>query len=1103
MKRRFALCIAIILSVIIAATFSSCNLTEKDPIDLSGSDISIQFTNKKPFEYDGFAKTPNFNVLDGYKIIEEYYAGTPNDNIVVEYSDNVEVGTATVTITAGASGKFSGATTAHFEITSSSNQKTATDFDSLKEMLNGGRYSDIILGGNIIVPEGESLTVASGVVLDASGYAFVNNGTVTVDGELLFNESGEGSGLSNSGTFKNNGKVFVCVCAGNTQTFVNDGTFENAGEMYVNGTTSHRIDAVNKGEFKNAGRLNLNASADFYNHGSFENNGDVKISTGGKFYTDSEVSGKSVAGASRRYPIEEFNVSLGYASVGYDGKEKTPSVMFKKDGVKVDYDDYTVTYTDNVETGTAKAIICATKDSDALTGEITLTFSIVKGIITVDDAEEFYAAVVNTNYAEINVVCPESAASFFQKEFTVPEGMTINVSAHKRESFNGNVINNGKIVFKSTYGFTVYGTLVNNGEIIADNLNNIGTVQNDGSMALGADTSYCGRFINNGIFTLAENAILYAGYLSKDGGEFVNNGSVTSDGKIYLTQSLTNNGTFENAGDIFVFSTAGVYVDRTISNSGNVYLNAESNAFSGGYIKVKEAIENSDIVLTGTESLYYDGKVKEPEITVAGGNADKFSITYIKGVTPVANPVNAGEYTLRVTFDELSTTYHGSAEIKFTVKRGKYTATGISGLTAALDDYNYDTVELTGQVVVSDDFTLPSDYTLIVAGGGRMHISGVKLNVEGSLIVEGELVCNTTTSDVVIAAGGTIVNNGECYFNAVAADGVQNGDGAQVYVRENIADATVLTLLKTQVEYSMQNGYNKTEKPGFEFTTVDGAEVSEQDYTYIYSGYDGISTEESKARLVVRANSMSKIYFGSKTANYDVLPGETVVSTLEELITALEDVKSGTELCNFGTITLDADIIAGEIKSDMTIRIAPNCVVEVGDYTLDLYPENWSRYSIDIINKGVISVKTGAFSYIGNGYDDSEGGKIVGYAADAVNLARLARLCDEVYLTADIDEEVNLYTNTAYDGACVIDTCGFDIKRIVVKMQGRRSFTLKSSVSGTEIGSSLYGESAIYCDEINSKATLTLVNITVYGIEYNYLASEEDVVIDQSCNVIG
>ena len=109
---------------------------------------------------------------------------------------------------------------------------------------------------------------------------------------------------------------------------------------------------------------------------------------------------------------------------------------------------------------------------------------------------------------------------------------------------------------------------------------------------------------------------------------------------------------------------------------------------------------------------------------------------------------------------------------------------------------------------------------------------------------------------------------------------------------------------------------------------------------------------------------------------------------------------------------------------------------------------------------------------------------------------------DEIYLTADIAEEVTLYANTSTTGTCVIDTCGYDIRRITVKMQGRKSVIVKSSVQGSVIGGAQYTDCGIYCQEIDEKATLTLVNLTVYGIEYNYLASEERVVIDASCNVI-
>ena len=71
-------------------------------------------------------------------------------------------------------------------------------------------------------------------------------------------------------------------------------------------------------------------------------------------------------------------------------------------------------------------------------------------------------------------------------------------------------------------------------------------------------------------------------------------------------------------------------------------------------------------------------------------------------------------------------------------------------------------------------------------------------------------------------------------------------------------------------------------------------------------------------------------------------------------------------------------------------------------------------------------------------------------------------------------------------------------------MQGRKNYTIKSSVQGSVIGGEGYSDSGIYCEEINSKSTLTLADVKVYGIKYNLTsASEENVVIEQSCTVIG
>ena len=117
MKRRFSLSIWIVLMAAMAVlSLVSCDIGKKKAIDLSGNSIEISFFGNTEFEYKGFEIKPNIRVMDGYDIIEEYYDGVPNENIVVEYENNIEVGTATVTVTPGKSGKYTGKAVAHFEI---------------------------------------------------------------------------------------------------------------------------------------------------------------------------------------------------------------------------------------------------------------------------------------------------------------------------------------------------------------------------------------------------------------------------------------------------------------------------------------------------------------------------------------------------------------------------------------------------------------------------------------------------------------------------------------------------------------------------------------------------------------------------------------------------------------------------------------------------------------------------------------------------------------------------------------------------------------------------------------------------------------------------
>ncbi len=1099
-KRVFLICVLTVLVAALSVTAASCDIFEKEAVDLSSKDIRITFIGKSEFEYNGLPQTPPIRLINGNDLIEEYYYGENNDNIAVEYTDNVNVGMATVTVTPGKSGKYTGKAVAHFEIVASSAKAEAGDYQSLKEYLDVGGYVQIDMTADITVPEGETLTVGNGVTVVANGHAIVNDGRIDNSGEIRFSEYGEGNRLVNNGRIDNKGKILLYVSEQEAQVFANEGEFFNTGEIYLNGKDGNRLVAENNGSFENDGDLNLNTHADFFNYGDFDNAGYVRASGEAKFYTNSDVPGNTFNGLVRRYPIEEFIIYLSDEAVEYCGSEIRPAINFEKEGYHVDYGDYDATFENNVNVGTATVKIVATKDSKAFFGETTLTFEIKKGKVTVTDREGFYAAIANPNYNEIKLISSYSYGNFFDEGFTVPEGLNLYISAPADEGFRGTVVNNGTISVLNDKGLKVYGTLENNGEIISKHIVNRGTVENNGTITLGDGESYSGNMTNAGEITLDEKGTLYAGGDTDEAKEFVNDGTVTALGTVYVNHKLTNNGTFENNGDLFVFSTGSVSATKAVVNVGNVYLNEESDAFAGGVVTVKQQIQQSDIEIANLQSLVYDGSKKEAYVRIAGGISDKYDVVYKKGVTEIDYLLDAGAYNLTVTFREDSKVFKGSVTVEFFVGRAETSVNSYEALVDALDNYNYYKVTY-NSTYLKGDLEVREGYLLVIPEGGSLYNGEYSVVVNGSVENNGEYVNTFASATLTVNDGGSFVNNGSCYFNDVVPEGV-SGNGT-VYVREDIEQSTILTLTETQVVYCMENGYIKTEPPDFTLTTVEGGgEVDEGDYSSFCTNYYEISTEGDLAKLTVRASMTSTKYYGEVSAEYSVLPGETTVANFEELKTALDNIKDGTELCNFGRITLTADISAGEIKNNLTLTIASNCTLAIGDHNLDLYNEDYLWYDLNIINNGKVTTAGGSFSYVGVMYNNEGGGKIIGYAANADDLERYARACDETYLTADIAEEVSLFTATSSGGAVVIDTCGFDIAKITVKLQGIRSITIKSSVAGSVIGGEQYQDNGIYCEEINKKITLTLVNLTIYGIEFNYLADESDVVIDESCVVI-
>lgn len=76
--------------------------------------------------------------------------------------------------------------------------------------------------------------------------------------------------------------------------------------------------------------------------------------------------------------LAECDVTLSYYKTAYNGKEKKPEITVKVNNRVVEEADYTVTYADNKNAGTARVIITAKPGNVCITGKVEKTFVIGK-----------------------------------------------------------------------------------------------------------------------------------------------------------------------------------------------------------------------------------------------------------------------------------------------------------------------------------------------------------------------------------------------------------------------------------------------------------------------------------------------------------------------------------------------------------------------------------------------------------------------------------------------------------------------------------------------------------------------------------------------------
>ena len=708
------------------------------PYTITGSTgFDVAFVTTPSYTYDGLAHTPAVKVTK---------SGTTTDldpeDYSVSYSNNINAGTATVTITG--TRNYSGMQTLDFTI----DKKPMTD------AMVALTPTTFTYNGGVQKP---AVTVSDGTLMTSNDYTISNDGninageyTVTVTATTTGNYSGLGSQTYTISKLSLN----------NTSTNI---TLSSNSLVYDASAKTPEVLLVK------VGNLVVPSEAYTFSYASNTNVGTATVTVTAASSSNFKDSKNTTFTITKR-TITSDMVKLNTTNFVYNGTVQKPTVQVAS-GYTITSDDITVTCPESKDVGvytivvTGKApnnegtvnlsySIASNNQSDvnitmAGTDDLTYTGNPVTRNITVTkgsgaspidlmedtDYTLIYNNNVNKGTATVNVI-GKNGYDFVEtktyeiaaRPMTTANGITINLSATSFE-YNGSVQKPNVTV---TYTYTKTGdttpTVVTLVEGTDYTLNNPGAV--NVSTGNKATITGIGNFtgtMDSPTYAITAKALTGAAITLYPLANPVYDGTVkeppvqkvTVGGQVYTsgyTVSYSNNINVETA---TVKPTVTVSSDGTSTFSGSA-----STTF---VIQPKPLAD--DMVTLNTTSYTYDGTAKEPTATVV----DTSLPAALQTLTP------GTDYTITYSPDhttpgEKVATITGQGNFKGSVTK-TYTIVGASGVTITLPEatYTYNGAEHKPVVTVKkgdDLLTLNTDYTVaysanINAGIATITVTGI------------------------------------------------------------------------------------------------------------------------------------------------------------------------------------------------------------------------------------------------------------------------------------------------------------------------------------------------------------------------------------------
>lgn len=928
--------------------------SQQKTYNLSDPLITISVKDRFDIVYNGTALECSFDLRYDGRIIDTFTAGSSHPDLAAEFSDNVNAGNAKITLSGTSTKKYTGTVEFTFEILQSKEKKTVASYSELEKELSLLNYTSFSLSGDISVPENKTLTVPSSAALDLNGHL------LTVEG-----------------------------------------TFINEGRITAESVSDKDFSVVNEGVFVNRHSLSLKFGTAFYNCGELRNEGTFDSASSKGVFSDVAMVGMDEYDfVYRRINMTECEGSLSYVSAEYDGKAKEPAVSFTYGGKPLSLNGCEISYSDNVNAGTATVSVTSGPHSEALFGHKEFTFAITPSSITVLSSSRLIETVSSGNYSVVTL----NGSGSISGEFTVPSSTTV--------ALDGPFTNNATL--------TINGSLVVN-----DAFYNNATVANLGALTVGSG----GKFHNSGVLT--------------------NDAAFVNRGEFHNKNSFSNNLDTENSGKIFNYGEAEFLSVNTITNSGRAYFDEDNSAFTDG-LTVRQPIQEEDVSLQQTV-FTYDGFYKYPTLVFSDDSPNvarnTYNLSYAYPDYPQReDPRDAGTVIVTVTFNGTSETYKGSLTLSYVIEPASASVTDETSLRAILSNGNYDEAVLDADVSLDSDLTIPQNYRVTVPAEYYL-LNEYALTVEGQLENNGKFSLGNSGT---LAGSENVINNGSAYLNET--DSLVSGSGT-VFIRKSIDLVTVSGLAATvmygedaRLPYMLSDGG---------YTLIKG-----EDYSALYYNISDISVEGAPAYVISKAAVFSESYYGERRDEYLILPGEITVNTFEELREALADCREE-NVCNYGKILLGASIsFTNETVSNITLTVAENTVLDLNSHKLSLRRGETSLHRfVYLVNNGEIIIHSPNDLYTSYGADSGTG-DVVAYidnTLDTDSINALAQNATLIRLKGDF-ETLDINVSFGEKVRITLDLCGHSVARLSLKVD-KAALTVLSSVAGGKVTEllSIYG----------------------------------------------